>query len=114
DGKENSFASELDAGEALAICTDFAKDSFEQCPSMFLMEFNGSILVRDAVIKTQRFTVTKKIVDAAVLEATALNRIQHPALYDIEYKRVTARLRDMIFNAKENKEMEEAKPCANQ
>lgn len=94
---------------AMATCTEFINRSFEECPSTFLMEFNASLVCRDAVIGTQRFSVTKKIVDAAFLEAIALNRIKHPVLYEREYQRATKRLGQMICSVNKKKGVQNGK-----
>lgn len=58
----------------LHTAIDFARDSLESCPSGFLDEFNGSLVLRDAMRSTQRFTVTRRIVAAAIEEARLINR----------------------------------------
>ena len=85
--------------EALSICTDFANDSLDNCPNKFLNEFNGALLVRDSVIKTQRFTVSKKIVDIAVHEAAVLNLVNDPKEYAKEYDRIIKLLKQLVIDA---------------
>nr|DAG47870.1 MAG TPA: hypothetical protein [Bacteriophage sp.] len=84
---------------ALRTCTTFAEESFKNCPNTFLNEINGSLLIRDAVARTERFTVTKKIADIAVHEAAALSRIKHPELYEKEYGQVIKQIKQLVIDA---------------
>lgn len=81
---------------ALNTAIDFARDSLSQCPALFLDEFNGSLVLRDAMRDTQRFTVTKKIVAAAIEEARLINRARLGAETRRATKRAHKRLSTMV------------------
>lgn len=90
------WADELkDIQEALAICTDFVRDSLDTCPSTFLAEFNGSILVRDAVRLSRQFSVSDKTVNAAYKAAVEINRLSGKE-YERAYESALKSLKEMV------------------
>ena len=60
---------------AMEICDDFVSDSLSICPFQMFDEFNGSLLIRDALPPEGTFSCSRKIVDFAFSEARRINRI---------------------------------------
>ena len=82
--------------KALQCAIEFARDSLKTCPALFLDEFNGSLVLRDAMRSTQRFTVTKKIVTAAIEEARKINQARGEKATRIAAEKAHERLSLMV------------------
>ena len=60
---------------AMEVCDDFVSDSLDSCPFQMFDEFNGSLLIRDALPPEGSFSCSRKIVDFAFFEARRINRL---------------------------------------
>lgn len=60
---------------AMEVCDDFVSDSLTVCPFQMFDEFNGSLLIRDALPPEGSFSCSRKIVDFAFFEARRINRL---------------------------------------
>lgn len=60
---------------AMELCDDFVSDSLTVCPFQMFDEFNGSLLIRDALPPEGSFSCSRKIVDFAFSEARRINRL---------------------------------------
>lgn len=60
---------------AMELCDDFVSDSLNICPFQMFDEFNGSLLIRDALPPEGSFSCSRKIVDFAFSEARQINRL---------------------------------------
>ena len=61
--------------EAIDTCNTFVNDSLDTCPFQMFDEFNGSLLIRDALPPEGSFSCSRKIVDFAFSEARRINRL---------------------------------------
>ena len=59
----------------LQTASDFIRDSLDVCPSTLVDEFNGSLLVRDALPENSEIVVQKKTVDMAYRLAQQMGKI---------------------------------------
>ena len=59
----------------MEVCDDFVSDSLNVCPFQMFDEFNGSLLIRDALPPEGSFSCNRKIVDFAFSEARRINRL---------------------------------------
>ena len=61
---------------ALQTSVDFIKDSLDVCPPTLVAEFNGSLLIRDALPEDGEIVVKKKTVDLAYRLAQQMGKIR--------------------------------------
>ena len=60
---------------AMEVCDDFVSDSLDSCPFQMFDEFNGSLLIRDALPPEGSFSCSRKIVEFAFSAARRINRL---------------------------------------
>ena len=83
----------------LQTASDFITDSLDVCPQTLLAEFNGSMLIRDALPEHGEIVVTKKTVDLAFRFAQQMSKIL-PRDFSIWHKRSVAQIRDHMESVK--------------
>ena len=79
----------------LQTASDFITDSLDVCPQTLLAEFNGSMLIRDALPEHGEIVVNKKTVDLAYRLAQQMGKIL-PQDFPAWKKQATATMRNHI------------------
>ena len=77
----------------LQTASDFIRDSLDVCPSTLVDEFNGSLLIRDALPENGEIVVQKKTVDMAYRLAQQMGKIL-PRDFPAWKKQATAAMRN--------------------
>lgn len=79
----------------LQTASDFITDSLDVCPQTLLAEFNGSLLIRDALPERGEIVVQKRTVDLAYRLAQQMGKIL-PRDFPAWKKQATATMRNHI------------------
>lgn len=83
----------------LQTASDFITDSLDVCPQTLLAEFNGSMLIRDALPERGEIVVKRKTVDLAFRLAQQMSKIL-PRDFSIWHKRSVAQIRNHMESVK--------------
>lgn len=86
----------------LQTATDFICDSLNVCPLTLVNEFNGSLLVREALHENGEIVVQKKTADLAYRLAQRIRNVRHRD-FPIYKKRAVAEMRNHMNALKEKK-----------
>lgn len=84
----------------LQTASDFIRDSLDICPSTLVDEFNGSLLIRDALPENGEIVVQKKTVDMAYRLAQQMGKIL-PRDFPAWKKQATTAMRNHMESQKE-------------
>ena len=91
---------------AMELCDDFVSDSLDSCPFQMFDEFNGSLLIRDALPEKGEIVVQRKTVEIAYRLAQQMGKIR-PCDFPIWKPRATAQLANHMKSISENKRREQ-------
>ena len=91
---------------ALQTASDFITESLDVCPQTLVEEFNGSLLIRDALPEKGEIVVQRKTVEIAYRLAQQMGKIR-PCDFPIWKSRATAQLANHMKSISENKRREQ-------